>query len=577
MNRLVSQKAPWLAQTKFHVPQIRDDSIARQRLSAWLAESIASTPITLVSAPAGYGKTTLLATLQNSLDGERRIAWLSLDEEEDDLNAFLFALIGALQTLDPRCGAQVLDLLPLLVNRDYARMGDSPSDSRAEMRRLMGILINEIQGILGADFVLILDDLHFISNPLTLAALDYLLERMPGGMRIVMATRRDPPLSLPRYRARRRLAELRLTDLRFTVTETGDLLNEALGLDMAADAVETLQARTEGWAAGLSLLANSLERMPPGERALFIEQLARTHQETFDYLSDEVLRWQPDDVQTFLLQTSILHTLTPQQCTAVTGMPHTTGILEDLYRRNVFILAVDSEGHDGVASLITYRYHALFADFLRHRLLRELPDQAPELHRRAAAAQSRPARAIHHYAEAQMWDEAAAVIDAAGLETIRQGQLDPLSGWINLLPEATRLAHPRLAYLMGLCELQKGEPAAADRWLAEALDQARISGNSRIQGVALAALGSVNFVQLQFEQTLEFVSQALTYEVSPYVQVQALMARASVALFGGDWVGAAADLEQALQIVESTASQEALLALMLFLGQEFTLLPGSGP
>ena len=566
MDRLVSQKAPWLAQTKFHIPQIRDDSIARQRLSAWLAESVASTPITLVSAPAGYGKTTLLATLQNSLDGERRIAWLSLDEEEDDLNAFLLALIGALQTLDSRCGAQALDLLPLLVKPG------SLSDSRVEVRRFLGILINEIQENLYEPFVLILDDVHFITSPLTLAALDYLLERMPGGMHIVLATRRDPPLSLPRYRARRRLAELRLTDLRFTVAETGDLLNGALGLDVAADSVETLQARTEGWAAGLSLLANSLERMPPGERALFIEQLARMHQETFDYLSDEVLRRQPEDLQTFLLQTSILHALTPQQCTAVTGIPHTADILEDFYRRNVFILAVDSEDHDGVASLTTYRHHALLADFLRHRLIRELPHQAPELHRRAAVAQSSPARAIHHYAEAQMWDEAAAVIDAAGLEMIRQGRLDPLSGWISLLPEATRLAHPRLAYLMGLCELQKGEPAAADRWLGEALDQAQISGNSRIQGAALAALGSVNFVQ--FEQTLEFVSQALTYPVSPYVQVQALMARASVALFSGDWVGAAADLERALQIVESMDGQEALLALMLFLGQEFNLLPG---
>lgn len=246
---------------------------------------------------------------------------------------------------------------------------------------------------------LILDDLHFITNPLTLSALDFLLERLPQTMTLVISTRRDPPLSWPRYRARRRLAELRLTDLRFTIVETNDLLNEALGLKMPPDAVAALQARTEGWAAGLSLLANSLERMIPGERAIFFEKITHTHQETFDYLSDEVLLRQPQEIQTFLLQTSILHILTPQQCTAVTGLPDTKDILEDLYRHNVFILAVDSE--DRVAGQVSgktrsYRYHALFAEFLRHRLIHELPEQVPELHRRAAASEIIPGRAIHH-------------------------------------------------------------------------------------------------------------------------------------------------------------------------------------
>ena len=284
---MISQKAPWLVRTKFHFPQIRGDIIARDRLTSWLAESVTTTPITLISAPAGYGKTTLLAALQISLEDKRPIAWLSLDEEEDDLNAFLLALIGSLQTLEPRCGTVTWELLPLLINPD------SIQDSRAEVRRLMGLMINEIGDSFDDPFLLIIDDLHFITNPLTLAALDYLLERMPLSTHIVLATRRDPPLSLPRFRARRRLSELRLTDLRFTVGETRDLLNEVLGLDVTVEDVETLQARTEGWAAGLSLLANSLERMPAGERATFIEQLAHTHQETFDYLSDEVLRQQP--------------------------------------------------------------------------------------------------------------------------------------------------------------------------------------------------------------------------------------------------------------------------------------------
>jgi LuxR family maltose regulon positive regulatory protein len=567
MTRLADQKAPWLAQTKFNIPQIRGDSISRLRLTDRLAGTALSTPLTLVTAPAGYGKTTLLAMLAVALKEEQPVAWLSLDEEEDELNAFLFALISALQTLDPRCGVSAWELLPLLINPDHAR------DSRADVRRLVGVLINEIGEYFDQPFLLIIDDMHLVTHPLTMAALDFLLERLPPSMHIVLATRRDPPLSLPRLRARRRLAELRLMDLRFTLAETEDLLNNGMGLAMPVHEVELLHTRTEGWAVGLSLLANSLESMPAPDRTVFIERLASTHQEIFDYLSDEVLRRQPPQLQDFLLQTSILHTLTPERCTAVTGLPQTAAILEDLYRRNVFILAVTGEDGDGSSSLKTYRYHALFADFLRHRLIRQRPELVPELHRRAARSAHNPGRAIDHFAEAGMWHEAAAVIDEIALETMRQGRLDPLSGWINLLPGAVRLDHPRLAYLMGLCELQKGHSSAAGRWLEEAFTQAQVSGELSLQGAALAAMGSAAFVQLQFARTLEYVSKALAYPLATYVRVQALLARASVALFSGDWDQAAADLEEVLTIVEKTFDSEALLALMLFLGQEFTLLP----
>ncbi|MFN2135094.1 MAG: hypothetical protein ACK2UK_04015, partial [Candidatus Promineifilaceae bacterium] len=283
-------------------------------------------------------------------------------------------------------------------------------------------------------------------------------------------------------------------------------------------------------------------------------------------------------LQDFLLQTSILHTLTPDRCTAVTGLPQTADILDDLYRRNVFILAVIGEDGSSAASptspLRTYRYHALFADFLRHRLIRERPDLVPELHRRAALAASTPGRAIDHYAEAGMWHEMAALIEEIGLGTVRQGRLNQLGAWINQLPDDVRLAHPYLAYLLGLCELQKGDPAAAGCWLEEALLQAQSSAELSLQGAALAALGSAACVRLQFARSLEYISHALSYPLAPYVRVQALMARASVTLFSGDWDQAAADLENALTVVEERDDQEALLALMLFLGQEFTLLPG---
>ncbi|NCF68521.1 MAG: AAA family ATPase [Chloroflexi bacterium] len=560
---MIAQKAPWLVQTKLHPPQVRGEIVPRQRLSAWLCQTATTMPITLISAPAGYGKTTLLVTLPHNLP-DQKLAWLALDEEENDANNFLFALIAALQTIEPTCGRVALDLLPVLVDQDR------PQNGRSEVRRLVGLLINDIQETIPAPFILILDDLHFITQTLPLMALDYLVERMPQQMHVVFATRRDPPLSLSRFRARRRLAELRLVDLRFTAEEIEILLNEAMQLNVSTTALQILQTRTEGWAAGLSLLANSLERMPQDKRASFIDHVAQTHQHIFDYLSDEVLQQQPELYQTFLLQTSILQLLTPDQCTAVTLLPNTEEILQDLYRRNVFILAVDSEPLDGRV----YRYHALFAEFLRHRLLREMPDQVGELHRRAAVLQTSPGRAIHHFTRAQMWDEAAGTIIAIGEQYMWLGLLDNLTGWINLLPESTRLGHPRLAYLLGMCALQKGDTTVARRWLEEAQAQAQALGYRTTKGAALAALGSAAFVQLDFVRSVNLVSQALAYPLMPYMHVQALMARASVALFMADWDQASLDMDHAMKIVAEEEDNTTLLALMLFLGQEFTLLPG---
>lgn len=296
------------------------------------------------------------------------------------------------------------------------------------------MLINDILETLPDPFVLVLDDLHLVSEPAVYTALDYLLERLPPQMHLMAATRHDPPLALARLRGRGALAELRLPDLRFTLDEAAAFLNtQRLGL--SPEDLASLHSRTEGWAVGLRLLADSLNRIPTRSgRSAFITYLAQTDRYVFDFLADEVLSRQSSAVRTFLLETSILPELTPALCQAVTGRADALAILEDLYRRNLFLVAVDDgrwTTDDGpqttdlirrpssmvrrLSSVVhrpIYRYHALFAEFLRRRLTQEMPERLVELHARAAQAETVPARAIAHYLAAQLWEPAAQAMGA---------------------------------------------------------------------------------------------------------------------------------------------------------------------
>ncbi|MDX1521834.1 MAG: hypothetical protein R3264_09420, partial [Anaerolineae bacterium] len=456
-----SEQPLWLTQTKLQPPRLRQDLVARHRLRDDLAAAVTSHRLTLLSAPAGYGKTTLLAGLAQAAP-ELPLAWLSLDEEDNDPGRFLSALIVTLQRLNPSCGLTAQNVLAGL---------DNPA---AEIRRVVGVLINDILETVPDPFGLVLDDLHAISEPTVYKALDYLLDHLPPQMHVVVGTRHDPPLALARLRSREELAEFRLAELRFTLTETTAFLNEQLRLGLSADDLTTLYHRTDGWAAGLRLLAGSLQgRFPFGERSDFIAHLAQSHRYIFDLLAEEVLQQQEESVQTFLLETSILTELTPTLCQAVTGRPDSAAMLEKLYHRNLFLVAMELRDQDtsqqrpnesGKTSLFTqssnfpifqspvseatlpispsptYRYHDLFADFLRQQLAREMPERLPDLHRRAAEAHSIPTRAIRHYLAAGLWAEAAQTIAEVGDQLLQQGLLTSLQGWIETLPAAVRRA-----------------------------------------------------------------------------------------------------------------------------------------
>ena len=359
---------PLLA-TKLHRPLPRAHLVHRNQLAERLTQGVRG-PLTLVSAPAGFGKTTLLAHWL--AESGMSAAWLSLEPGDNDLVRFLSYLIAALQTLDPHLGAEALALLQM------------PQPAGAET--VLTLLTNDVasNGYDGGDFSLVLDDYHVLDATPIDHALTYLVEHLPSQMHLVIATREDPQLPLARLRARGQLTEVRATDLRFTPSEAAEFLNQGMGLNLSAEDITALEVRTEGWIAGLQLAALSLQGQK--DTAGFIRSFTGSHHFVLDYLVEEVLGQQPESLQTFLLRTSILDRLCGPLCDAVLLDPSVSGqaTLEYLERANLFLVPLDNERR-------WYRYHHLFADLLRQRLqqsaassMRDERKGVAELHRRAS-------------------------------------------------------------------------------------------------------------------------------------------------------------------------------------------------
>ncbi|MEO8395093.1 MAG: AAA family ATPase, partial [Chloroflexota bacterium] len=378
--------------TKLRPPGTQD-TIQRTFLIDQLRQLVLAHRLILISAPAGSGKTTLAADFARSTETEI-VRWLSLDEGDNDLKAFLLGIVLALVP-------DIDEEWSLLVSQ-----GTIPA------RQVANALINRLDENLTQPLVLVLDDLHLVTDSAIHQFLDYLIERLPVQLHLLITTRYDPPLALSKLRARGELAELRLESLRFNRTEVNELLNRVLKLNISDALVNQMVERTEGWIAGLRLLALSLEGIDALKRAQYIEDLAQNDRYVFELLAEEVLRQQQDDIRRFLLETSILDELTPERCAAVTRQPDAADKLDHLHRHNLFLVSVG----DG-----SYRYHALFRDFLRQQLKRQPSDDRKELHRRAARVQTDPIQKLEHLVAAEQWDE---VIDTfrqalmAGVESI---------------------------------------------------------------------------------------------------------------------------------------------------------------
>ena len=545
----------WLVETRLHPPALQGDLIPRPRLLTQLHGAVTSRRLSIVSAPAGYGKTSLLTDLCH-LHPDLSVAWLGLEEEDSDPSRFLTVLVAALQRLNPACGTAALTLLANL-----------PSPG-AEVRRVVAVLINDLRETLPDPFVLVLDDLHLISEPIDYLALDYLLEHLPSQMHLAVATRHDPPLALARLRARGYLAEFRLPDLRFNLEEVAAFCDRKPDLALSPDDVSALQSHTEGWPAGLRLACGSVAHIPaPQLRSAFIARLAEEGRHIFDFLADEVLSRQEQAVRTFLLETSILAELSPPTCEAVTQRHDAPAILDELCRRDLFLTAVDQ-------GTTTFRYHALFGAFLRQRLQREMPERVAELHRRAAEAQAVPGRAIAHYLAAQLWTPAAVIVEQVADELLRQGLVDTLEGWINALPSETREARPRLTYLLGVCAWNRGQPKVAQPVLQSALSGFERTGDAVGEGEAVAHLAIAALLRGDFERSDALIHRALSCPILPRERVPLLVGRARLSSLRGDWTQAEADLTSAIEAAEGSGDQEALRLVLVHFHPTFLLLSG---
>ena len=548
--------ASWLAQTKLAPPPLRADTIARPRLHEALRRAVSGHRLTLVSAPAGYGKTTLLAALAQVCP-DFALAWLALDADDNDPARFLAALVGALRRRYPSCGATTQALLTGLPNPG------------AEARRVVGVLINDVLATVDDPCALVLDDLHVVTEPAVYVALDYLLEHLPPQLRLVIATRHDPPLALARLRARRQVAELRLPDLRFTREEAQQFLDEVAGLPLSDEQRATLHAHTEGWAAGLSLVASALDRLPlAADRATLLAHLAGTDRYVFDFLAEEVLGHQEPGVRAFLLATAILDELTPALCAAVTGRADAAAVLESLYRRNLFVLGVDAAG-------TIFRYHDLFKEFLRERLAGELPpEEVRELHRRAAAAETIPVRAIRHLLAAGEWGAAARAIEAIGEDLLTRGELETLRRWSAALPAEVRAAHPRLDYYLGVAAWESWQPHEAWARFEQASRGFEAAGDAAGQGESLGYLAAILAGSGDPVEVAALFARALAAPLPPRGLAQTLVSRAWEELRHGRWERSGADLDAALDAVEAAGDRRALQALVAQYHQPYVALPG---
>ncbi len=474
--------APILA-TKLYIPPARPGVVPRPRLIERLNEGLSSgRKLTLISASAGFGKTTLVSEWIAGC--QRPAAWLSLDEGDNDPTRFLVYLIAALQTLS------LSKVEGIAANIGEGVLGVLQTPQPPPTEAILTALLNELTAI-PDNFVLVLDDYHVLdAEPVNAStsvdgALTFLLEHLPPQMHLVIATREDPHLPLARLRARGQLTELRAADLRFTPAEAAEFLNRVMGLNLSAEDIAALETRTEGWIAGLQLAAialrSPLSMQGRSDAASFIQAFTGSHRFVLDYLVEEVLQRQPEGIHSFLLKTAILDRLSGSLCNAVTGREDGKGVLETLERGNLFIIPLDDQRQ-------WYRYHPLFAEVLQARLLDEQPDQVFSLHKRASEWYEHyglAADAIHHALAAKDFERAAILVELAipEMRRNRQGATVTELGWLKALPD--ELVHFRpvlsVAYAFasfGGGELEGVEPRLrdAERWLDTADPMADTAG-----------------------------------------------------------------------------------------------------
>ncbi|PKO21270.1 MAG: hypothetical protein CVU38_15670 [Chloroflexi bacterium HGW-Chloroflexi-1] len=447
--------------TKLYIPPPRPKIVLRPRLIERLNEGLPSgRKLTLISAPAGFGKTTLVSEWAAGCG--QPVAWLSLDEGDNDPTRFLAYLVAALQTL------ALSEVEGIAANIGAGVLGALQSPQPPPTESILTALLNEVTTI-PDNFILILDDYHVIDSKPVDNALTFLLEHLPPKMHLVIATREDPHLPLARLRARGQLAELRAADLRFTPAEAADFLNQVMALNLSAEDIAALETRTEGWIAGLQLAAISMQGHK--DTTSFIKSFTGSHHFVLDYLIEEVLQQQSASVQTFLLRTSILDRLCGPLCDAVLLDPSASGqeILEHIEQANLFIVPLDNERH-------WYRYHRLFADLLRQRLHQSASSGdegrgVADLHIRASAwyeDNGLEIEAFHHATAANDVERAERLMEGKGMPLHFRGAVAPVLHWLASLPVTVLNARPALWTTYASVSLVSGQQTGVEQKLQAA-------------------------------------------------------------------------------------------------------------
>jgi LuxR family maltose regulon positive regulatory protein len=436
-----------LITTKICPPRIRAELVSRPHLLERLEAGL-QCPLTLISAAAGYGKTTLLAELTNNSD--LPIAWLSLDEGDNDPVRFWTHFISALQTKQPHIGDAVIQML---TSPDFPDIQSSLTE-----------LINEIaasdQTI--QPYILVLDDYHLIQEQAIHRDLSFLIEHLPGQLRLVISTRADPPLPLARMRARGQLSEFRAQDLRFTMKETHTLLNSTMGLGLSDEEVAAIDARTEGWIASLQMAAISIQKRE--DIPAFIAAFTGTHRHVLDYLTEEVLNRQTVDTRSFLLETSVLGRISGSLCDAVTGRRDSQEMIERLDNANLFLISLDDERK-------WYRYHNLFSSMLSTRLQQMNPERVTELRKKAAIWFQQNGfieDAISYALATKDFELSSRFIEAIAPLSLVRGELGTLLNWLVKLPETNVRRHPSLCVFYAFALSRVGRMDRAETWLRQA-------------------------------------------------------------------------------------------------------------
>ena len=530
-----------LLQTKLYIQPLRPNLVSRPRLIERLNHGLVQGhKLTLVSAPAGFGKSTLLSAWVQGDDMRPRATWFSLDEADNDLTRFLTYFVAALETVENNVGKGTLIALQ--------------SSGAGNVEMVLTTLLNEITEF-PDDVVLILDDYHVIESRQIDEALTFLLEHLPPKLHLVIASRIDPSLPLSRLRARGQMTEIRVDDLRFTPDEAADFLNQVMGFDLSAQDIEALELRTEGWIAGLQLAAISMRGLKRrGEIIDFIKSFSGSHRYIQDYLADEVLQQQSKVTKDFLLQTSILSRFSAQLCDAVTDTNDSQAILESLEASNLFIVPLDNERR-------WFRYHHLFADLLLQRLRENEPDRIPNLHHRAGgwfAKQGLNREAINHSLAAKDYQRATDLIRSLALEVLQSGEHATVAGWINALPESLVREQPYLCVLHAWALQLTGQFEATEARLSDAEhalanpNQENDADEYTIRGYIHSHRAYLTFIRGEHARTIGFARQALEQ-----LPLDATVIRTQTALYLGVAYRTQGELKAALDIfTEAVATSQ---------------------